>query len=827
MLAGVAVIRILLYICAACRAGVCNFHTAFQLRCPGVDGVRTVTVFSEQELLCLFPAALCPECGICAIVCLAAGDVHEVGDLVAHLAVQIIVTVSGRNGTPGIVRRCAVCAPLLEICPSLSAAVGNFQIETAVHIFQHEHSAFRKYGCGRRYRFRIGSRCGCRRCLSQHSDIGTCRKGLVRTQVKACVRRLVIGGLLCRDLYPVLRIVHQRGDAVVCVIGRAVDPDGLAVCCPDDQLFPPVTEDICRETGRTLGGVAGVIAVCGEQGRQLAVCAHLGDGGRRIGFAVQDLPFQVAVPVGQEVDRRSPAAERVAAAVKDVVVQSPELCPVVACPDIVRTAASRVASAVLVKDDLAVGGIYQRNAVRLILVADPQFLSLAVREKIAQVHGIAVTLVQAPQHLAVVVDTGGAGDDLLLAVAVYIGSHAVVVAVAVAGSALVVSGVECPPLDQLFVDHIIGSGGHPGVIATSGDNAGLAAVQVCHSTPEPVYPVAVAVAPFGDRATSRLIVDGVQGCAGAAVKQRVIFRSGQHIAVGIPVVLGGIADDSTLAVYSAVCGLAGHLRLSVTVEVCYEKLGIVCAGTDVFAQVDAPQPCAVQPVAVNENVPGLSLLGIVLGVGGIPLHEDLIHPVTVCIADGTVVRGIGAAAAGGRIQIQLKIVLVGDHGAVGGGDHLAAFQCVYPVFVRAFAVFVQIAGGFSGAAGVDQRVVPVQLEYGAVRIVGEKTPADQHSRAGVDGGDAPIQILYLDAPGSRCRQSRLWDNRSQHGKPHGCRRDPCRQFLLHKHSPHVSIVCILVCRNGISFLPQFGTAYIPLLYMFDCTMSMYNIDNFL
>ena len=431
------------------------------------------------------------------------------------------------------------------------------------------------------------------------------------------------------------------------------------------------------------------------------------------------------------------------------------------------------------EDDLAVGGIYQRNAVRLILVADPQFLSLAVREKITQVQGVAVTLVQAPQHLAVVVDTGGAGDDLLLAVAV-------------AGSALVVSGVERPPFDQLFVDHIIGSGGYPGVIATSGDNAGLAAVQVRHSTPEPVYPVAVAVAPFGDRATSRLIVDGVQGCAGAAVKQRVIFRSGQHIAVGIPVVLGGIADDSTLAVYSAVCGLAGHLRLSVTVEVCYEKLGIVCAGTDVFAQVDAPQPCAVQPVAVNENVPGLSLLGIVLGVGGIPLHEDLIHPVTVCIADGAVIRGIGAAAAGGRIQIQLKIVLVGDHGAVGGGDHLAAFQCVYPVFVRAFAVFVQIAGGFSGAAGVDQRVVPVQLEYGAVRIVGEKTPADQHPRTGVDGGNASVQMLYLDTSGSRCRQSRLWDNRSQHGKSHGSRRDPCRQFLLHKHSPHVSI-CLHPC----------------------------------
>ena len=206
--------------------------------------------------------------------------------------------------------------------------------------------------------------------------------------------------------------MHQSCDAVVRVVGRAVNANGFAVCSADDQFFPPVAEDVGGQAGRSLGGVAGVIAVCGEQGGQLAVCSHFGNGGRGVGVAVQNLPFQIAVPVGQKVDCRSAAAEGVAAAVKNIVPQSPEFCSLVACPDIVCTAASGVAGTVLVEEDLAVGSVYQRNAVGFVFVADPQFQPLAVGEKIAQMHGIAVSLVQTPQHLAVVVDTGGAGDDL-------------------------------------------------------------------------------------------------------------------------------------------------------------------------------------------------------------------------------------------------------------------------------------------------------------------------------------------------------------------------------------------------------------------------------
>ena len=60
---------------------------------------------------------------------------------------------------------------------------------------------------------------------------------------------LVIGSLLCRNLYPILGIMHQRCDAVVRVVGRAVNANGFAVCSADDQFFPPVAEDVGGQEG--------------------------------------------------------------------------------------------------------------------------------------------------------------------------------------------------------------------------------------------------------------------------------------------------------------------------------------------------------------------------------------------------------------------------------------------------------------------------------------------------------------------------------------------------------------------------------------------------
>ena len=68
--------------------------------------------------------------------------------------------------------------------------------------------------------------------------------------------------------------------------------------------------------------------------------------------------------------------------------------------------------------------------------------------------------------------------------------------------------------------------------------------------------------------------------------------------------------------------------------------------TDVNTQVDTPQLCSVNCVAVNQRRTGKAVVGIVVGVRRIPLHEDLIRPVAIDITH----RGII-----GRISIRLSV----------------------------------------------------------------------------------------------------------------------------------------------------------------------------
>ena len=140
---------------------------------------------------------------------------------------------------------------------------------------------------------------------AKHRNRRSCRQGLIRTKVEAGVGRLVIGNILPCHLGSVLYILHEGSDAIIRIIGGAVNPDGFAVACPDNQLLPPIAEQVCRQTGRTLCGVAGIVTIGGQQSSQGSVRLHLTDGGRRIRIAVQNLTFQISVPIAQEIDRRS------------------------------------------------------------------------------------------------------------------------------------------------------------------------------------------------------------------------------------------------------------------------------------------------------------------------------------------------------------------------------------------------------------------------------------------------------------------------------------------------------------------------------------------
>lgn len=128
-----------------------------------------------------------------------------------------------------------------------------------------------------------------------------------------------------------------------------------------------------------------------------------------------------------------------------------------------------------------------------------------------------------------------------------------------------------------------------------------------------------------------------------------LLGSGQDVPAGIPVVGGRAADHRARAVDRAVGGLHGDLGLAVAVVVVHLELRVVRAGADVAAQVDTPQPGAVQLDAVDDRVAGVAGPGVVLGVGGLPLQDDVEGAVAVEVADGGVVGLVGVRHPSGVV----------------------------------------------------------------------------------------------------------------------------------------------------------------------------------
>ena len=105
------------------------------------------------------------------------------------------------------------------------------------------------------------------------------------------------------------------------------------------------------------------------------------------------------------------------------------------------------------------------------------------------------------------------------------------IAVPISGSGGTVSGVKFPTLHELFIHNIISSCRHSGIISTERDGTGMYTIQIGNGTQKTVDSVAVFISPLGNSASVRYIIDGVQCCSCSAVKQRIVFRTREYIAV--------------------------------------------------------------------------------------------------------------------------------------------------------------------------------------------------------------------------------------------------------------------------------------------------------
>ena len=190
------------------------------------------------------------------------------------------------------------------------------------------------------------------------------------------------------------------------------------------------------------------------------------------------------------------------------------------------------------EDHLSVRCVKQRHAKgRTVLMTLPELQTGTLRDKVAKMLRITMTLARRPEEFAVVVDDAVAHADLLLAVVVHVSDHEVVVALSGSAFRALVVRVKDPADGKLFVHNIDCRDRHAGVVTTVVDGCRMHTVQICDAAVEAVHTVAVVVAPFADIASGDREIDGIKRSTGRTLKKRHVLSAIEDITAGVTIVL--------------------------------------------------------------------------------------------------------------------------------------------------------------------------------------------------------------------------------------------------------------------------------------------------
>ena len=144
-------------------------------------------------------------------------------------------------------------------------------------------------------------------------------------------------------------------------------------------------------------------------------------------------------------------------------------------------------------------------------------------------------------------------------------------------------------------------------------------------------------------------------------------------------------------------------------------------------------------------------MGVVVGVGRIPLEEDLVFAVTVHVADRAVVGAVGGYLAVGHDAVGRDRQRDGDvAGGSACGQQEAARLALAggrPDLVggrRGGSVAVDEEGHVRDRFVVDLHAVTVDVELDVRRILGQVAPGHEHLRGALaHGNHAAAEVLHL------------------------------------------------------------------------------------
>ena len=243
------------------------------------------------------------------------------------------------------------------------------------------------------------------------------------------------------------------------------------------------------------------------------------------------------------------------------------------------------------------------------------------------------------------------------------------------------------------------------------------------------------------------------------------------------------ADVVALTVQCAGRSAAHQLRFAVAVKIINHEIHVVRAAADVRAEINAPEPRAIELVAVEISVAGKTALRVVVRVGGIPFQNNFVFTIAVHIARAAIVRGFGERhavprrAAGRRREREVQVLLRRRIGREGeGGAH--GLRRTVEHGLHEPRVRKREVGGVGvittvGQVGGDEirhtARDAVEIELGVHRIGAEQTPANvggRGSRAHDDDAAPEFFQLALRQRGREQRQKNGGKQQDFHGLQH-------------------------------------------------------------
>ena len=428
------------------------------------------------------------------------------------------------------------------------------------------------------------------------------------------MRRLVVCRILGGNCRTVGCIVHQGIDAVRAYHRSCNNvKNGRILRVTDNQFFAPVAKEVRHKARRIFGAVA---TCCGKSRRTIKVNFSLDVLRIELGHigAIQKFIVGIAVKVNAEVLRNSRRTDSFVLDRKhSTALCRPHFVAAMGGVDIGSHATTIVHTWVRLRgspDNFTVMGTEFIGVLsRRMFMNIPNFQTRAVRIHIANVMGIAMAKASTVAQGAIMIQSGRAKENFIIAIAIKVSRLKAVVTFAIESLARIFRLVV-PALFQSLAIEIVCNYISRRVITTCKNCTRVDAIEIACRCQVAFAAVTIVVAPVALAIlTLHMLVDvsarhkiNRRDCSAIrTTEHRQIFRSLEHKTVAVTVILRLVANSFARTVNGTVSSLHNHFGLAVAIVVKHLELRVMSTCADVLAKVNAPQALTVELIGIDKH----------------------------------------------------------------------------------------------------------------------------------------------------------------------------------------------------------------------------------